>query len=447
MAAYVLEGPRWGTGVAGTGGGTVSWAADSSVPATFVSDIKAAFADWSAHASISFQQIDSAAGAQIRFSSSYIDGLNNVLGHTDYTYSGQSFISANVTFDNSEGWHTSGSQIVSSGGVDVFVLALHEIGHALGLGHYDSTPTVMNAYLSLSVTDLSASDISGIQALYGAPMTTEVVSTTSATPTIGTTMGSAASGTNVFGTFAHDAASRGSEIYALYDALLGRAPDPLGMEGWANALNHGLSVRDMTQAFLASPEGQARAGALDNAAFVEQLYGSTLHRHSDAAGLQGWTNTLAQGASRADVALGFALSPEHLANIQGALDTGVFVPDANAAAAARLYYGILDRAPDAAGLAGWTSAVQQGTSLTSIAQQFLASPEAQAKFAGVSDAMFVSNLYDNALGRAADASGLQGWMNALQHGTSHADVAVQISESQEAQVHLVGQIETGWHLI
>ena len=257
----------------------------------------------------------------------------------------------------------------------------------------------------------------------------------------------AASSSNLFGTRAHDAASQGGTVYAVYDGLLGRAPDPLGMEGWAHALNHGLSVSDMAQAFLASPEGQVRAGALDNPAFVEQLYGSTLHRHSDAAGLQGWTSALAQGASRAEVALGFALSPEHLANIQGAFDKGVFVPDADAAATARLYYGILDRAPDAAGLAAWTSAVQHGTALTSVAQQFLASPEAQAKFGDVSDTMFVSNLYDNALGRSADASGLQGWTSALQHGTSRADVAVQIAESQEAQIRLVGHIETGWDLI
>ena len=57
MAAYVLEGPRWGTGAAGTSGGTVTWAIDSSVPAAFVSGIQAAFADWSAHANISFQQV------------------------------------------------------------------------------------------------------------------------------------------------------------------------------------------------------------------------------------------------------------------------------------------------------------------------------------------------------------------------------------------------------
>ena len=186
--------------------------------------------------------------------------------------------------------------------------------------------------------------------------------------------------------------------------------------------------------------------ALDNAAFVEQLYGATLHRHSDAFGLQGWTSALNQGAVRADVALGFALSPEHLGNIQGALDAGVFVPNAEAANVARLYYGIMGRAPDAGGLTSWTGVVQQGASLTSVSQQFFQSSEAQAKFAGVDDAHFVSGLYENALGRAVEPTGLQSWVYALQHGTSRAYLGVLISESQEAQVHLVGQIESGLHL-
>lgn len=442
MAAYQLEGPRLGAGAVGTGSGTVTWALDSTVPAAFQADIQAAFSDWSAHANIRFQQVAVSTGANVNFSVRSIDGLDNILGQTDYSYSGSSFASAKIAFDSGEGWHAAGGRVVSTDGVNLFVVALHEIGHAIGLDHYNAAPAVMNAYLNTSVTDLSASDIAGIQALYGAPASVGAVSTT-ITP-IGTGAGRTVA--TAFGATTHDAHSVGGQVYAVYDGLLGRAPDPLGLEGWANARNHGLSLRDMAHAFLASPEGQARTGALDSAAFVEQLYGSTLHRHSDAAGLQAWTSALAQGASRADVALGFALSPEHLATVQGAMDAGVFVPDAAAAGVARLYYGILHRAPDAGGLASWTGAVQQGVPLTSVAQQLLTSTEAQARAAGASDAQFIADLYESALGRPADSGGLQSWMGALQHGTSRADLAMQISQSPEAQVHLVGQIETGWHL-
>ena len=168
MAEYVLEGPRWGAGPLGTSGGTLSWAIDSSVPASFVGKLEAAFADWSAHANIGFQRIASTAAAQISFVDSSIDGPNNILGQANYTYSGQSYISASITFDSGEGWHASGGEVISSSGANLFIVALHEIGHVLGLDHYNAVPAVMNTYLDLSVKDLSASDIGGIQALYGA---------------------------------------------------------------------------------------------------------------------------------------------------------------------------------------------------------------------------------------------------------------------------------------
>jgi hypothetical protein len=419
MAAYVLEGPRWGNGVAGTSGGTVTWSIGSTVPGAFLADISSAFSDWSAHANISFQQVASTASPDILFDDSYIDGPSNKLGQTTYWYSGGSFISANVTFDSSEGWHASGNQIVSNGGRDLFLTALHEIGHAIGLGHYDAAPGVMNTNLNRSVTDLTASDIGGVQALYGVP----------------------------FGTISHDVYSIGGEVYALYDGLLDRAPDPLGGEHFAATLRNGTSLHDEAQSFLSSAEGQAHLGAADNAAFVEQLYETVLNRTGDAAGASGWVNALNQGSSRADVALSFVFSGEHVSDIQSALDTGVFVADKYACDIARLYYGVLGRAPDLNGLQGYTTVVAQGAALTNIAQSFLDSAEFQTSHAGLSDAAYVDGLYEGALGRHADTAALQNWTSVLARGASRADVAVGIAESEEAQIHLVGQIETGWHLI
>ncbi|WP_336487372.1 matrixin family metalloprotease [Methylobacterium nigriterrae] len=163
MAAYALEGPRWGAGE------TVSWAIDGTIPASFLPTIQAALADWSAHANVAFQQVASAAGADISFSQSGIDGLDKVLGQTSYAYVGKALTSADVTFDSGEGWHAAGGGIVSNHNTPLFLVALHEIGHAIGLDHYNGAPAVMNAYLNPSVTDLTTSDIAGAQALYGAP--------------------------------------------------------------------------------------------------------------------------------------------------------------------------------------------------------------------------------------------------------------------------------------
>ena len=58
----------------------------------------------------------------------------------------------------------------------------------------------------------------------------------------------------------------------------------------------------------------------------------------------------------------------------------------------------------------------------------------------------MQSVYAGALGRPADAGGLDYYEGLLAHGTSRATVATTIAESAEAQIHLVGHVEAGWHL-
>ncbi|WP_430911498.1 DUF4214 domain-containing protein [Methylobacterium sp. sgz302541] len=255
---------------------------------------------------------------------------------------------------------------------------------------------------------------------------------------------------SAFGALAHDAASIGGEIYALYDAPLGRAPDDAGLACWTDRIAAGLSLHDAAAGFLASPEfaaGYGAAGGGSDETFLEHLYQVALGRAPDTAGEAYWEGLLAAGTSRADVALAFALSPENESQIAPALQAGVFAPDPTASDMARLYYGLLDRAPDEAGLRFWTAQATSGAPELSIAQAFLDSPEYAAPYATLSDQAFLAHLYEGALGRSPDQAGLDHWQAALDAGRSRASVALAISESPEAMLHHLPVIEQGWHLV
>lgn len=257
----------------------------------------------------------------------------------------------------------------------------------------------------------------------------------------------------LFGTLTHDAGSPGGEAYALYDALLGRAPDATGLEYWAGQIAAGVGLHEAAAGFLASPEftqgygGPAGGGSDD--AFVQHLYDIALGREPDAPGEAHWDALLAAGTARADVALAFALSPENGSQIAPALRTGVFVPDPAASEIARLYYGLLERAPDAAGLQTWEAAYREGAGWTAIADRFLASPEYAAVHPGAqTDRQYVDELYRDALGRTAEPAGEGVWLADLAGGSlTRAGVAVGITDSLEAHQHLAGQVEAGWHLV
>lgn len=83
----------------------------------------------------------------------------------------------------------------------------------------------------------------------------------------------------------------------------------------------------------------------------------------------------------------------------------------------RLYQTVLDRAPDAAGLATWVNALN-GRQMTGaqVAQNMFQSPEYQRR--GRTDAQYIDDLYRAMFGRAPDAAGTQTWQDALDNGVS-----------------------------
>ncbi|GJE31861.1 hypothetical protein LDDCCGHA_2043 [Methylobacterium oxalidis] len=249
-----------------------------------------------------------------------------------------------------------------------------------------------------------------------------------------------------FGSFADSVHEVGGQIYAIYQAVLGRAPDTLGLEYWADALEDGLQPTDLSRALLTSTEYLAQTLTSDSTAFIENLYQNALHRSADATGLQFFRDALERGAACADIAMVIATSAEAQTVLEPIFASGLFVPDKTAADVARLYYATLGRPPDADGLRSLTLASANGLSKSEVAKVMLDSMEFSSRFGTLDAREFIDHLYVGALGRHAEVSGVQFWTDVLKHGASYADIAIAITDSAEAFSFHAAHIEQGWHL-
>lgn len=248
------------------------------------------------------------------------------------------------------------------------------------------------------------------------------------------------------GAVVFDPASTVGQVVRLYNAALGRGPDGGGLAYWAQALQGGDRLHTLAQGFLDSPEFARRYGGRDDAGFVTTMYQNVLGRAPDAEGLGYWAGQLAAGAQdRADVLVGFSESAENKARTAALFDRGVWVPALEAGGVARVFYATLGRAPDAAGLEYWTGLLRGGTlALRDIALGFMAAPEFTARYGAVSDERFVDLLYQNVLGRPADADGMGYWVPLLAARTlDRGAVVLGFSESAENKLRLAPVIDDG----
>jgi hypothetical protein len=150
--------------------------------------------------------------------------------------------------------------------------------------------------------------------------------------------------------------------------------------------------------------------------FSMQQYRDFLSREGETAGVTAWTNLITGGTyTRLQVINAFLLSDEF---------AGVIAP------VVRLYFATFLRIPDYAGLIFNAGLVRSNTvTLTYLADYFTASPEFVATYGALDNTQFVTLLYNNVLNRAPDAAGLAGWVSFLNGGYTRGQVLLGFSDS------------------
>jgi Ca2+-binding RTX toxin-like protein len=118
----------------------------------------------------------------------------------------------------------------------------------------------------------------------------------------------------------------------------------------------------------------------------------------------------------------------------------------------RLYNATLDRSPDGNGFQGWFNGLAPGqgptdVTLSQAAGGFVGSAEFQNTYGALSDAEFVTTLYRNVLDREPDARGLARWTGDLANGVSRADVVIGFSEGQEFRNSTTPELDSWIRLV
>jgi hypothetical protein len=125
-----------------------------------------------------------------------------------------------------------------------------------------------------------------------------------------------------------------------------------------------------------------------------------------------------------------------------ALDTG---KDQTAGSGYMLYKAAFNRTPDAGGLGYWISKMDSGMGYSDVAKNFVNSAEFKTAFGGSNPSVntLVTKLYNNVLNRTPDAGGLAFWQEKLNTGWSTADVLGYFSTSAENVTNVTPLIANG----
>ncbi len=232
----------------------------------------------------------------------------------------------------------------------------------------------------------------------------------------------------------------GGFVSRLYNVALGRGYDEEGFYYWCIKLYYGkMDGATVAEGFLFSTEFQNKT--LSNEEYVTILYNVFFDRDPDPVGFEDWVGQLEAGQDRANILDGFINSTEW-ANVcvsfgilSGGNGVASEIPEPSEGTIAfvnSLYEDCLGRGADALGLEYWTSQLtSQSMSAKQVAYGFFFSLEFANRFAQMTTEEKVNTFYRVFLDREMDSVGAQTWIPLVEFGGGITDLFRGFADSQE----------------
>jgi hypothetical protein len=186
----------------------------------------------------------------------------------------------------------------------------------------------------------------------------------------------------------------------------------------------------------------------DTNGFVTDLYNTFFNRSPDAGGLNFWVGQINSGLPREVALAGFMFSPEFTAFTQGIF--GNTAARAEVDMVGDFFRGLLARLPDDGGFNFWVSQFRtaqcQGQGFVygqveSISNSFVSGAEYTNR--NRTNPQFVGDLYNAFLRRGGDLNGVNFWVNQLNGGATKSSVRQQFIASPEFQARVNAVVSQG----
>lgn len=225
-------------------------------------------------------------------------------------------------------------------------------------------------------------------------------------------------------------------IIQLYNALLGRDPDPTGLANYMKALTKGkITASSLVTEIMASNEYKEKK--YSNKAFVKKIYQAMLGREATDKEIDNQLTYLANGVSQRYI-LAKLSNSKAFYNYCSSMDMekGTISVTENrdrnygyTSYVMRCYEKILGRKADVTGLNTWTGTIINGGGGVSIVHSLVNSKEFIKK--KYSNSSYVERIYQAMLGRGADPTGKASWVNKMNQGASPLFIVKGFCDSKE----------------